>query len=134
MKQLIRFALILFCCHAGLAQTAPAVTKVTNWKLTSAINGTTCTFAKVAGSTVGLQSKCVSGDKTTTLTSTLTNVPGGSPSQWELGWNTVLCYVYVNPTIIPMPAGSLGTAPVNGITYQTQVDGILGPFGIMQWP
>ena len=146
MKRIV-FALLVFSVAAsaqnildvmGIAQAALA-TAVT-LQTETGTDGTVCglyKFPRAKGAGVYAWFSCVSADKTITLRTAQIQSTAAStaPTSYLLGQGSMGFLVALNPTAAPIAFGSLGSAPANGIAWQsTNGDGVTLHTGSASWP
>lgn len=146
MKRAI-LALLIFSVAAS-AQNILDVMGIAQAALSTAVtlqtetgpDGTVCglyKFARAKGAGVYAWFSCVSADKTITLRTAQIQSASASvtPTTFLLGQGSAAFLVALNPTAAPIAFGSLGTAPANGIAWQsTPGDGVTVHTGSVSWP
>jgi hypothetical protein len=124
------FRLALFLSFASLMWGNTLLMSITG------TNGNVCTMYKTSGTNIYASYSCLSKDQKQSVTGVISadhtrNVLGFTI--WGMG--PVLCLVGINTTKTPLPMGSLGKVPAEGIAWScTPGDGKRIVAGTAVWP
>lgn len=101
-------------------------------------DGSKASLVKVGGSSIDFFFSCTSPDGKTTISNQAQSPTGASVNTILVGCGSgIVGLIVINPTTAAVTMGSLGTAPINGITWQfTDGDNttILSPTTAPVWP